>query len=66
MLRSFEAITKVTIPYKVVARRVGDVGVSYADVTRSQQFLQWKAKKDLTDMVKDTWNWQKYNPEGYK
>lgn len=66
VLRSFEAITKVTIPYKVVARRVGDVGVSYADVTRSQQFLQWKAKKDLTDMVKDTWNWQKYNPEGYK
>ena len=66
VLRSFEAITKATIPYRVVERRAGDVGVSYADVTRSKQVLQWKAEKDLTDMVEDTWNWHKCNPEGYK
>ena len=37
----------------------------YADPAKAERELGWKAQRDLKDMCRDSWNWQKNNPEGY-
>ncbi len=66
VVRAFERANGVEIPYQITARRKGDVAESYADVSKAQVVLGWKAGKTLEDMCRDAWNWQKQNPEGYK
>ena len=53
------------LPYKIVARRPGDVAVSYADPSSALADLGWSASRDIDTMVRDHWNWQKNNPNGY-
>jgi UDP-glucose 4-epimerase len=53
------------IPYEVVDRRTGDVAATWADVTFAQEFLDWRAERDLTAMATDHWRWQQANPTGY-
>ena len=65
VVRAFEEENKIKIPYEIVERRAGDVPSSYADASKAEQELKWKAKLTLKDMVRDAWNWQKNNPEGY-
>ena len=48
------------------ARRPGDLATCYADPAKSLEVLGWKAEKNLVDMCRDTWNWQKQNPNGYE
>ena len=66
MVKAFEKATGQKIPYEIVARRPGDVATVYADPDKSANLLGWKAKYNLEDMCKDTWNWQKNNPNGYE
>jgi UDP-glucose 4-epimerase len=65
VVRSFEKASGKKIPFKVVARRPGDAAISYADPTRAQQEMGWMALRDLDEMCRDSWNWQKNNPQGY-
>ncbi len=65
MVAAFEKVTGRQIPYRIVARRPGDVAVSYADPTRAQAELGWRAVRGLADMCADTWRWQSQNPNGY-
>ncbi len=53
------------LPHQVVARRVGDAAVSYADVGRAAQVLGWSATRTLDQMCEDAWRWQQANPNGY-
>lgn len=53
------------VPYKIGRRREGDVARSLAAVDKAERLLGWKAKHDITDMCKTTWNWQSSNPNGY-
>ncbi|GAA0070274.1 UDP-glucose 4-epimerase GalE [Clostridium sardiniense] len=46
------------IPYKIVGRRAGDIGISYADSLKAKEELGWIAEKNLDDMCKDFWKWQ--------
>lgn len=66
MKLTFEAVNGVEIPYVIAPRRSGDVATSYADNTRAVTELGWTPTHDLADMLKDSWRWQKQNPEGYK
>lgn len=66
MVKAFEQANNITIPYKIVARRSGDIATCYSDPSKALQELNWKTERDLTQMMKDTWNWQKNNPNGYK
>ena len=66
MIKGFEAASKKKIPYKIVARRPGDIAACWADPAKAQKELGWKADRTLADMCKDTWDWQKKNPEGYR
>lgn len=65
VITAFEKASGVKVPYKVVARRQGDVDELFAVPTRAEQELGWKAEKSLYDMCKDMWNWQKKNPNGF-
>ncbi len=65
LVKTFERVNGVRIPYDITARRAGDVAECYADASRAKQVLGWEAGKSLEDMCRDTWNWQKANPKGY-
>ena len=65
VVKAFENENGIEIPYQIVARRAGDVASSYADPSKAEKHLKWKAKLNLQDMVRDAWSWQKKNPEGY-
>ena len=65
MVHAFEKANNLTLPYKIVDRRPGDLPTCYADPTKSAQVLGWKAEKNLEDMCRDSWRWQTQNPMGY-
>lgn len=65
MVKAFEEINQVKVPYVIDARRPGDVATVYANASRAKKLLGWEAKKNLRDMCQDSWNWQKSNPNGY-
>ncbi len=66
MIKGFEAASGQKIPYKIGERRPGDVAACWADPSKAFLELGWKAQKTLSDMCKDTWNWQKKNPDGLR
>lgn len=66
LIDTFKKVSGVNIPYKIVGRRDGDVAVCYADCSKANRELNWKAKRGLDEMCKDSWAWQIKNPNGYK
>ena len=65
IVKAFESANGVSIPYEITDRRPGDIATCYADPSKSRHVLHWQAEKDLADMCRDAWNWQKRNPQGY-
>ncbi len=65
VVKTFEKINDVKIPYEFTDRRPGDIAICYADPTKAFNKLGWKAEKNLEDMCRDAWRWQKNNPDGY-
>jgi UDP-glucose 4-epimerase len=65
VVAAFTAASGRPIPCEVVARRPGDVAVSYADASRARRDLGWQAEFDLPAMCADAWRWQSANPAGY-
>ena len=66
MVDAFERVTGVHVNHKYGARRAGDLPEAYANADKALEILGWKAEKELVNMCRDTWNWQKKNPEGHK
>ena len=66
MVNAFAQASGCDIPYRIVARRAGDIACCYADPAKAQELLQWTAEKDLAAMCNDAWNWQRNNPQGYR
>ena len=65
VVHAFEEVSGVNIPYVIEERRPGDIAVCYSDPGKAKRELGWKAELDIYDMCRDSWNWQKKNPEGY-
>ena len=65
MVRAFETASGRPIPYEVVERRAGDLARCYADPTRAEAELGWRAERTIEEMCADTWRWQSANPQGY-
>ena len=65
MVKAFEAASGKPVPYKVQARRTGDIAACYANPALAQQVLGWQATRDLQTMCADAWRWQSNNPQGY-
>jgi UDP-glucose 4-epimerase len=66
IVKTFEKVNNIQVPYEIGPRRGGDLPAVYADVSKAEKVLGWKAKRTLADMCRDSWNWQKNNPEGYE
>jgi len=66
VVRTFERVNRVEIPFRFVKRRPGDVAVIYADPSKAERELGWKAKRGLEEMVRDAYRWQVKNPQGYR
>lgn len=58
LIHTFEEVNNVKIKYKVVSRRPGDIANSYADTSKAEKELKWKALRGLKEMCKDAWNWE--------
>ncbi|ATZ68615.1 UDP-glucose 4-epimerase GalE [Acinetobacter haemolyticus] len=63
---TFENVNGVQIPTEFAERRAGDLPAFYADASRAKNELGWKPQYTLEDMLADSWNWQKHNPNGYQ
>lgn len=59
VVNAFENASGIRIPYEFAPRRSGDIAECYADTTKAAVSLGWKAEKNLTDMCRDAWNFQK-------
>lgn len=66
VLRAFEKVCGKSIRYQIVDRRPGDVAACFANPAKAKRELNWEAAQSLEDMVRDTVNWQKANPDGYR
>jgi UDP-glucose 4-epimerase len=65
LVRAFETASGQAISCRIVARRPGDVAAYWGDPALARQRLGWAAQRTLEDMCRDTWNWQRRNPQGF-
>jgi UDP-glucose 4-epimerase len=65
LIKAFEKASGKNIPFDIVARRQGDVAACYADPTKANKVLGWKAELDIDRICQDAWRWQVNNPTGY-
>lgn len=63
--QTFARVNQISVPYVIGAPRAGDLAEVYADPAKAEAVLGWKAVRDLDAMCRDSWNWQKNNPNGY-
>lgn len=65
VVHAYAAASGREVAYRVGPRRPGDVAACYADASRAQKLLGWRAKLDLDRMCADSWRWQSMNPQGF-
>ena len=65
VIHAFEAACGHEIPYRIMARRPGDIAECYADATKARDELGWTTEYDMARMCEDGWRWQSQNPDGY-
>lgn len=66
VVKAFESASGVKIPYKIEARRPGDIDTCYSDPTKAKEVLNWTAELGIKEMCADSYNWQHNNPNGYE
>ncbi len=65
LVHAFETVNNIKIPYVICERRPGDVDENYADASKAFREMNFKTKLSIEDACRDSWNWQKNNPNGY-
>lgn len=65
IVKAYEAATGKNVPYRIVARRPGDIAECYADPTLAAEKLGWRAEYGIEQMCRDSYHWQSMNPDGY-
>jgi UDP-glucose 4-epimerase len=65
LVHAFMKVNEIEIPYKIAARRPGDVATCYAGVEKAKNEIGFVAERTLEDMCGSSWKWQKNNPNGY-
>ena len=61
LVKAFEEANGIEVPYEIVDRRPGDIALCYADTSKAEHLLHWTAKRDLVDMCRDSWRFEKGN-----
>ncbi|MBO6572407.1 MAG: UDP-glucose 4-epimerase GalE [Balneola sp.] len=65
MIKAFENASGKKVEYKIGPRRSGDIATCYADPSKAEKELGWKAERGIEEMCVDAWKWQSENPNGY-
>lgn len=66
MVKAFEKACGKEIPYQILPRRAGDLPAFWADASLADKELDWRVSRGVDQMMRDTWNWQSKNPNGYR
>ena len=66
IVETFEKVNGIKVNHVYGDRRPGDLAECYANADKAWKVLGWKTEKTLADMCRDSWNWQKNNPDGYQ
>ena len=66
IVKAFERVNNIKIPYSIKPRRAGDIATCYCSPKKAEEELGWKAELEIDDMCRDAWNFQKNNPNGYE
>ena len=64
VVKAFEKANDLKVPYSIKPRRPGDIATCYCNPAKAQKELGWQAKYGIEDMCRDSWNFQKNNPNG--
>ena len=62
LIKTFEKVNDVSVPFSFVDRRAGDNACVIADNSLVKNILHWKPTRNLEDMCRDGWKWQRKNP----
>lgn len=65
IIHAFEKACDKELPYKIEARRPGDIAECYANAAKAKKELGWEATRDITRMCEDSWRWQSKHPNGF-
>lgn len=65
LVEAFSRVNGIPVPYVIAPRRGGDIAECWADPGKAERLLGWKATLGIDEMCRDSWNWQKNNPNGY-
>ncbi len=65
VVKAFEKANNLKIKYSIKPRRAGDIATCYCNPAKAKAELGWEAKYGIEEMCRDSWNWQKNNPDGY-
>ena len=66
IVNAFQEANGIEVTYEFGLRREGDLAECWANADKAERVLGWKAERGIVEMCKDTWNWQKNNPDGYR
>lgn len=66
VVKAFEKANGVPVKYSLQPRRPGDIATCYCDPTKAKAELGWEAQYGIEEMCRDSWNWQRNNPNGYE
>lgn len=65
VVNAFMKVNGVNVPYTIKPRRPGDIATCYCNPAKAKAELGWEAQYGIEEMCRDSWNWQKNNPNGY-
>ena len=66
VVKAFEKANGLKVPYSIKPRRPGDIATCYCNPAKAKAELGWEAEFGIEDMCRDSWNFQKNNPNGYE
>lgn len=66
VVKAYEKACGKKINYEIKPRRAGDIAQCYADSSKAEKELGWKAEYGIEEMCADSWKWQSMNPDGYR
>ena len=64
LVNAFINVNEVDVPYEIVGRRTGDISTCYADASKAEKELGWKAKLGIDEMVREAWKYENRNTNG--
>ncbi|MDD4089085.1 MAG: GDP-mannose 4,6-dehydratase, partial [Tissierellia bacterium] len=59
LIHAFEGVNNIKVPYEIVGRRPGDIASCYADASKAERELGWKARRGIKEMCRDAWRFEK-------